>query len=69
MPKGRKPSKVVAEAREVVNNGQFEAVISDLQVSQEVKNRIVKAVKLGLGIKEVKVVETVEEIQTEEKGE
>lgn len=63
MSKGRKPSQSLKEAREVVTSGQLEAVIADLQVTDAVKERIVKAVKFGLGIKEVVVSEPTTETQ------
>lgn len=63
MSKGRKPSQSLKEAREVVTSGQLEVVINDLQTSEVVKERIIKAVKFGLGIKEVVVNEPTTETQ------
>lgn len=65
MTKGRKPSQSLKEAREVVTSGQLEVVINDLQTSEVVKERIIKAVKFGLGIKETVVESTVEETKGE----
>lgn len=65
MAKGRKPSQSLKEAREVVTSGQLEVVINDLQTSEVVKERIIKAVKFGLGIKETVVESTVEETKGE----
>lgn len=65
MSKGRKPSQSLKEAREVVTSGQLEVVINDLQTSEVVKERIIKAVKFGLGIKETVVEPTVEETKGE----
>ncbi len=55
MTKGRKPSQELKEAREVVLSGQLEVVLADLQASENAKVRIIKAVKFGLGIKDVLV--------------
>lgn len=65
MTKGRKPSTELAEARSIVTSGQLEAVLTDLQTTDTIKARIVKAVKFGLGIKEVKVEKTPEAVVSE----
>lgn len=69
MTKGRKPSTELAEARSIVTSGQLEAVLTDLQTTDTIKARIVKAVKFGLGIKEVQVEEKTSEVVVNEKVE
>lgn len=52
MVKGRQALAGTYEAREYVGSGKFDVVVNSLEISQEAKDRLMKATKFGLGIKD-----------------
>jgi hypothetical protein len=59
MARGRKADKGTYEAREFVNSGKFDLLLGG-DMSEDCQQRLIKAVKFGLGIKEEEIVDVIQ---------